>query len=83
MKSVRFVLFSTLLLLQSIAYSNVTSNQPLRYYPENGWIVSNSATHYNNRPIYINNTNAFILAGEKPLLRLVKDNRVFGFFMAF
>jgi len=51
------------------------------YTAENGAIVGANTGRYNNRPLYINNTNAFILAGDQPIARLVKDQYLYGTFM--
>ena len=55
--------------------------QPLRYTAEKGTIIGKNTGRYNNRPLYINNTNAFILTGDQPVARLVKDEYVYGTFM--
>ncbi|NEW81050.1 MAG: DUF4450 domain-containing protein [Mariniphaga sp.] len=52
------------------------------YKAVNGAIVGQNTGRYNNRPLYINNTNAFILAGDQPIARLVKDQYLYGTFMA-
>lgn len=50
-----------------------------QYYSEdNGWIVGENLQRYNNRPIYLHNTNAFILTGDKPLFRFVKWHNLYG-----
>lgn len=36
---------------------------------------------YNNRPLYINNTSAFILTGDLPIARLARDQYLYGTFM--
>ncbi len=36
---------------------------------------------YNNRPLYCNNTDAFILTGDKPLIRFVQTPFIYGSFM--
>ena len=49
------------------AQSNVS------YTVNDGAITGNNTGRYNNRPLYINNTNAFILTGDQPIARLAKD----------
>lgn len=51
------------------------------YTAENGAIKGENMGRYNNRPLYINNTNAFVLTGDQPIARLVKDQYLFGSFM--
>jgi hypothetical protein len=52
------------------------------YSVENGSISGLNTGRYNNRPLYINNTNAFVLAGDQPIARLAKDQFLYGTFMA-
>ena len=60
----------------------VLSQPGLSYSVENGSISGVNTGRYNNRPLYINNTNAFILTGDQPIARLVKDQFLYGTFMA-
>ena len=46
------------------------------YKEEDNNIVGQNTGRYNNRPVYSNNTNAFILAGDQPIARLVKDQNL-------
>ncbi|NJK95897.1 MAG: DUF4450 domain-containing protein [Bacteroidales bacterium] len=55
--------------------------QTNNYTVKDGAIVGQNTGRYNNRPLYINNTNAFVLAGDQPVMRLAKDQYVFGTFM--
>ena len=55
--------------------------QPVKYIAEKGTIIGKNTGRYNNRPLYINNTNAFILTGDQPVARLVKDEYLYGTFM--
>lgn len=48
------------------------------YKVEEGWITGERLARYNNRPIYLHNTNAFILTGDKPVLRFAKDEYLYG-----
>ena len=60
----------------------ISNAQPAKYYPdENGDIVGKNNGYYNNRPLYVNNSNAFILAGDQPVARLAKDQYMYGIFM--
>jgi len=76
-----------LFLLYSIVFIPVLSNgqvngsQKSRYEAIDGAIVGHNPGYYNNRPLYINNTDAFILTGDKPIARLAKDHYLYGTFM--
>ncbi|WP_372775559.1 DUF4450 domain-containing protein [Mangrovibacterium sp.] len=41
-------------------------------------IIGNNINRYNNRPLYINNTDGLILTGDKPLIRFIKHRDLFG-----
>ncbi|MBE0653567.1 MAG: DUF4450 domain-containing protein [Bacteroidales bacterium] len=51
------------------------------YTVKENTITGHNIDRYNNRPLYINNSNAFILAGDKPIARFAKDNFMYGTFM--
>ena len=51
------------------------------YSAKDGYITGQNIKRYNNRPLYINNTNAFILTGDQPIARLVKSQYIYGTFM--
>ena len=51
------------------------------YNAVNGSIVGYNTGRYNNRPLYINNSNAFILTGDQPIARLVQGEYIHGTFM--
>jgi hypothetical protein len=57
------------------------SNLETIYSAVNGTIVGHNTGRYNNRPLYINNTNAFVLTGDQPIARLAKDQFLYGTFM--
>lgn len=59
-------------------FSQVAPN----YTVENGSISGLNTGRYNNRPLYINNSNAFILAGDQPIARLAKSQFLYGTYMA-
>lgn len=48
------------------------------YTAIDGWVVGHNTGRYNNRPIYLNNSNGFIMAGDRPLLTFVKQDNVYG-----
>ncbi|HSO88530.1 MAG TPA: DUF4450 domain-containing protein, partial [Draconibacterium sp.] len=58
------------------------SNHETIYSAVNGTIVGHNTGHYNNRPLYINNTNSFVLTGDQPIARLAKDQFLHGTFTA-
>jgi Domain of unknown function (DUF4450) len=58
------------------------AQQPTKYTAIGGFITGHNLGSYNNRPLYCNNTDAFILTGDKPLMRLVWTPYLFGSFMA-
>jgi hypothetical protein len=63
------------------AQTPVPENYDPVYKIENGSITGHNTGRYNNRPLYINNTNAFILTGDQPLARLVQGEYIYGTFM--
>jgi len=70
------------LFLTLTCFPNFLFAQPAKNYTaENGAIVGKNIGRYNNRPLYINNTNAFVLAGDQPIARLAKDQNLYGTFM--
>ena len=46
------------------------------YKAKDNNIVGQNTGRYKNRPLYSNDTNAFILAGDQPIARLVKDQNL-------
>ncbi|MEI6143153.1 MAG: DUF4450 domain-containing protein [Mariniphaga sp.] len=71
-----------IIFLVAIMLSISGFSQPaITYTAENGAIVGRNTGRYNNRPLYINNTNAFVLTGDQPIMRLAKDQYLFGTFM--
>jgi hypothetical protein len=48
------------------------------YTVSDGWVTSHNLARYNNRPIYLHNTNAFILTGDKPIVRLARESNLYG-----
>ena len=79
-------LFSHVLLLSSfIAFVSCNNQEKATYVPRystvNDAIIGQNTGRYNNRPLYVNNTNAFILTGDQPIARLAKDQNLYGTFM--
>ncbi|MBV5349429.1 DUF4450 domain-containing protein, partial [bacterium] len=56
-------------------------NYKTKYEVKGSCIAGTNLDRYNNRPLYINNTDAFILTGDKPIARLVRKEYVYGTFM--
>ncbi|MBC7511290.1 MAG: hypothetical protein H7320_21475, partial [Ferruginibacter sp.] len=52
-----------------------------RYNASGNAITGFNGGLYNNRPLYCNNTDAFILTGDKPLIRFVQTPFIYGSFM--
>lgn len=63
-----------------ILYVCLSIKAQLNYNVESGWIVGNNIERYNNRPLYLCNTNAFILTGDNPIFRFAKDQTLYGTF---
>ncbi len=82
MKKLLFLLF----LLSQITNTLLCSGQGKalyrpKYNVVGDAIIGHNIGSYNNRPLYINNTNAFILAGDQPIVRLAKSQYLYGTFM--
>ncbi|WP_347840581.1 DUF4450 domain-containing protein [uncultured Draconibacterium sp.] len=74
MKLVGLVFFVSL-----ISCNTCPKDQVLTTYQTDGeYIIGNSIDRYNNRPLYVNNTNGLILTGDRPLIRFVKYNQLLG-----
>jgi hypothetical protein len=77
-----FLTFLCLLLSDLVMPGRPDSDPSVPIYKAvEGVIVGQNTGRYNNRPLYINNTNAFILTGDQPIARLVKDQYIYGTFM--
>jgi hypothetical protein len=59
----------------------VNAQAPTKYTAVDNTITGVKLGLYNNRPLYCNNTDAFILTGDKPLIRLAQSPYLFGSFM--
>ena len=75
------ILISILLMTGACIPNSLFAQPGKSYTVENGAITGHSTGRYNNRPLYINNTSAFVLTGDQPLARLVKDQYLYGTFM--
>ena len=52
--------------------------QPPRYTTDNDAVVGNNLPNFSNRPIYCNNSDLYILAGDKPFVHFAKKRRILG-----
>lgn len=61
----------------------IPEEDPVTHYQAIGGKISGrNLRRYNNRPLYINNTNAFILTGDQPIARLARGKNLYGSFYA-
>ncbi len=75
-------IFKILLFLLALhLFAESSAGQDTKYKPDRGAIVGSNTGRYNNRPLYINNTDAFVLTGDMPIARLVKKQYLYGTFM--
>jgi len=56
------------------------TEKPTRYHARDGAIVGHNLGGYFNRPVYLANTDAFVLAGDRPLLRFASGHTLHGTF---
>lgn len=73
--SLRFLLLSA-----SLAMSDASA-QTLTYSVDDGAITGRNLPHFNNRPLYVGNANAFVLTGDRPFARFCRDFRHYGVLM--
>ena len=70
------------MILMFTSFSSLQAQNPsTTYQVKNNSIMGENIGRYNNRPLYINNTNAFVLTGDQPIARLVKGEFIYGTFM--
>ncbi|MEN8251392.1 MAG: DUF4450 domain-containing protein, partial [Bacteroidota bacterium] len=77
-KTLLWIGLMAIMLVSCSEYQVQEEKCPTTYQTDGEWITGHNLDRYNNRPLYINNTNAFVLTGDKPLIRLVKDDKLFG-----
>ena len=70
-------IYLTFILLVSVLQLQAQDKKTTYGVTQNA-ITSTNLNRYNNRPLYINNTDAFILTGDKPIARLVKKEHIYG-----
>ncbi|MFP5205679.1 MAG: DUF4450 domain-containing protein [Acidobacteriota bacterium] len=59
---------------------NLRNPQVLRYTVRDGAIVGKNGGFYNNRPLYCPHVDAAVLGGDRPFLRFLGENHVYGTF---
>ena len=77
-------LFPTLIFtcLSSLLFGQEHITSLTKYAVSDQAIVGFNGVLYNNRALYCNNTNAFILTGDKPLIRFAQTPYSYGVFRA-
>ena len=60
--------------------ATVTPERPTRYTARNGAIIGHNQGRAFNRPLYLAHTNAFVLAGDRPILRFASGDTMHGTF---
>lgn len=55
-----------------------TSIVMTKYQPENGWVKGKNRPFFSNRYIYEGNTSVYIMAGDRPLIRLAEKRVLLG-----
>ena len=79
MKTLRFLFL--LILAPCFLTQNadaLADNDAPPYRVEDGWIVGRNLPRYNNRPLYLRQSRAFLLTGDKPIVRMAADSRLYG-----
>ena len=57
-----------------------TPERPTRYTARDGAIIGHNQGRTFNRPIYLAHTDAFVLAGDQPILRFASGDTLHGTF---
>lgn len=66
------------MLFMAVSMMSVHAVHAQYYDVDEGWIVAVNSERYNNRPLYLNNSDAFILTGDRPLARFAKGDNLYG-----
>ena len=66
------------MLCMAVSMMSVHAVHAQYYDVDEGWIVAVNSERYNNRPLYLNNSDAFILTGDRPLARFAKGDNLYG-----
>jgi hypothetical protein len=83
MKYHKQIFFALLLLLNAYfdSLGQLKVETATKYRAFNRTIIGDNLKSYNNRPLYCNNTDAFILAGDKPFIQFAQTPYIYGSFM--
>ena len=83
MKYHKQIFFAVLLSLNAVfdSIGQIKEITATKYRASNRTIIGDNLKSYNNRPLYCNNTDAFILAGDKPLIQFVQTPFIYGSFV--
>ena len=83
MKYHKQIFFALLLTLNAPynSFGQVKEVTPTKYRASNQTIIGDNLMSYNNRPLYCNNTDAFILTGDEPFIRFAQTPYVYGSFL--
>ena len=49
-----------------------------RYIPRDGWVEGINLPGFSNRYLYCTPTSVYVMAGDRPLLRLAEKRRLLG-----
>ena len=83
MKYYKYILISflTLFNVDFSSFGQTKTGFDTKYRASNNGIIGDNLKAYCNRPLYCNNTDAFILAGDKPFIRFAQTPFIYGSFM--
>jgi hypothetical protein len=57
------------------------AGQNTRYHARGNAVIGSNQRRFFNRPLYINNTDAFILTGDRPMVKFASGKTVHGHFL--
>jgi len=78
------IYFQVIILIIAVLTScngKVKTDYATKYSAINDAIVGKNLGTFNNRPLYINNSDAFILTGDQPVARFAKEQYLYGTFI--
>ncbi|MEY4539430.1 MAG: hypothetical protein RLZZ306_1187, partial [Bacteroidota bacterium] len=76
-----FFILSILLNTSFGSFGQIKKGATTKYRASNRTIIGDNLKSYNNRPLYCNNTDAFILAGDKPFIQFAQTPFIYGSFV--
>ncbi len=71
----------TVVSVPDLANFNPPAGDKTRYHASGNAVIGFNQGRYFNRPHYTNNTNAFILTGDKPMVKFASGSTVHGHFL--